>query len=64
MNEDSKNIHDLSSAEINLEDERDVEEWCRAFACTGEELRAAVRVMGHSAKKVRVYFRDKQQAVE
>lgn len=64
MNDDRKNIHDSSSADINLEDESDVEEWCRAFACTGEELRAAVRAMGHSANKVRVYFRDKQQAAE
>ncbi len=48
-------------ADINLENEDELEEWCRSFACSPEELRAAVKAMGHSAKRVRVYLRDRQQ---
>jgi hypothetical protein len=55
---------DRYDADINLEDEAEVEEWCRSFACTAAELRAAVTRMGHSAKRVRVYLRDKQQRAE
>jgi len=51
-------------ADINLEDEAEVEEWCKAFACTANELRAAVTLMGRSSKRVRVWIRDWQQAVE
>jgi hypothetical protein len=64
MGDDSNSTPDRYDAEINLDDETDVEEWCRSFACTAEELRAAVKAMGHSAKRVRVYLRDKQQRVE
>ena len=61
MGDDSDSINDRVNADINLENERDVEEWCRSFACTAEELRAAVKLMGHSAKRVRAYLRDKEQ---
>jgi hypothetical protein len=63
MSKDSDNTDDRYKSDINLEDERDVEEWCRTFACTPAELRAAVKMMGHSAKRVRAYLRDKQQSV-
>jgi hypothetical protein len=63
MSEDSNSSDDRYNADINLEDESEVEEWCRAFACTAAELGAAVKAMGHSAKRVRVYLRDKQQSV-
>jgi hypothetical protein len=62
MGDDSDNA-ERYNADINLEDERDVEEWCRTFACTPAELSAAVKMMGRSAKRVRVYLRDKQQSV-
>jgi hypothetical protein len=62
MGDDSNRTDDRYNADINLEDEGEVEEWCRAFACTAAELRAAVKAMGHSAKRVRVYLRDKQQS--
>ena len=61
---DRADADDRYNTDIDLEDEDDIEEWCRSFACSSEELRAAVRVMGHSAKKVRVYLRDRQQAAE
>jgi hypothetical protein len=63
MGDDSNRTDDRYNADINLEDEGEVEEWCRAFACTAAELSAAVKAMGHSAKRVRVYLRDKQQGV-
>ena len=63
MGDDSDNTESRYNADINLEDERDVEEWCRTFACTPAQLSAAVKMMGHSAKRVRVYLRDKQQSV-
>jgi hypothetical protein len=63
MGDDSDSTEDRYNADINLENEREVEEWCRSFACTPAELRAAVKMMGRSAKRVRVYLRDKQQSV-
>jgi hypothetical protein len=54
--------NDRFDSDINLEDEAEVEQWCRSFACTAAELRAAVKAMGRSAKRVRVYLRDKQQS--
>jgi len=63
MGNDSKSADDRYNADINLEDEGEVEGWCRSFACTAAELRAAVKAMGHSAKRVRVYLRDTQQSV-
>jgi hypothetical protein len=63
MGDDSDSTDDRYNADINLENEDEVEEWCRAFACTAAELSAAVKAMGHSAKRVRVYLRDKQQSV-
>ena len=61
--EDRRNVH-RPDADINLEDEAEVEEWCKAFACTPNELRAAVTLMGRSSKRVRAWIRDRQQAVE
>jgi hypothetical protein len=57
----AKDRHD---SDINLEDETELEEWCRSFACTAEELRAAVKAVGRSTKRVRVYLRNKQEAAE
>ena len=64
MRENRDRTDDRYNADINLEDETEVEEWCRSFACTAAELRAAVTAMGPSAKRVRVFLRDKQQAAE
>jgi hypothetical protein len=55
---------DRHDADVNLEDETDVEDWCRSFACTAGELRAAVKAVGPSTKRVRVFLRDRQQAAE
>jgi hypothetical protein len=55
---------DRRDSEINLEDETELEEWCRSFACTANELRAAVKAVGRSMKRVRVYLRNKQEAAE
>jgi hypothetical protein len=63
MADDNDSTDKRYNADINLEDEREVEEWRRTFACTPAELRAAVKAMGHSAKRVRVYLRDKEQSV-
>jgi hypothetical protein len=63
MGDDSDSTDNRYKADINLEDEREVEEWCRTLACTPADLRAAVKAMGHSAKRVRVYLRNKEQSV-
>lgn len=55
---------DRPETDINLEDETELEDWCRSFGCTAEELRAAVKLMGRSTKRVRAYFRDREQAAE
>jgi hypothetical protein len=60
--ESGKGSDNRYKTDIDLEDGDEVEEWCRSFACTPAELQAAVKEMGHSAKRVRVYLRDKQQS--
>ena len=62
MGDDSDSTDDRYNADINLDDERALEEWCRSLACTAAELRAAVKAMGPSAKRVRVYLRDREQS--
>jgi hypothetical protein len=59
---DYRHDADRHDGDINLENEDEVEEWCRSLACTPAELSAAVKAMGHSAKRVRVYLRDRQQS--
>ncbi|RZL95841.1 MAG: DUF3606 domain-containing protein [Variovorax sp.] len=44
---------------IALNEEYEVRSWTKSLKCTEEELRAAVKAVGNSAKKVREYLRKK-----
>jgi hypothetical protein len=41
---------------IALEEDHEVRSWCASLKCTPEELRGAVKAVGHSAEKVRAYL--------
>lgn len=44
---------------VSLEEDYEVRDWMKSFGCTEEQLRAAVRAVGHSAEKVREYVSKK-----
>ena len=41
---------------INLNQAYEVRDWCASLRCTEAELRAAVKAVGNSARKVREYL--------
>lgn len=41
---------------ISLAEDYEVRDWCASLRCTEEELRQAVKVVGHSADAVRTYL--------
>ncbi len=43
---------------IALGEPHEVRSWCTSLGCTEPELREAVQAVGHSADKVREYFRN------
>lgn len=47
---------------ISLEQDHEVRYWTGAFNCTERELRAAMEVVGNSAKWVREYLRRAAQS--
>jgi hypothetical protein len=42
---------------IDLTRSYEVRDWCKAFACTKEELHDAVKAVGTSAQRVREYLK-------
>jgi hypothetical protein len=42
---------------IALTDEDEVRSWCKSLGCNEEQLRKAVKAVGHSADKVREYMK-------
>ena len=44
-------------SEISLREGYEVNSWCKKFGCTKGELQKAVKVVGHSSKKVQAYLR-------
>lgn len=45
---------------ISQEQDHEVRDWSASIGCTEEELRQAVKVVGHSADAVRTYLHGKQ----
>lgn len=56
MPDNKKITHPLDAKRIDINDPKEVENWCRALGCTEEELKEAVEAVGTSAKKVREYL--------
>jgi len=44
---------------ISLEEPHEVRDWTMSLRCTEDELREAVKAVGHSAEKVREYLKRK-----
>ncbi len=53
MADDKKKSGGADRRLIALEEPYEVRDWCKSLGCTEEELRAAVKRVGHSADKVR-----------
>ena len=47
-------------AGIDLDDEASVRDWCAAFGCTEEQLRAAIRSVGPAPTAVRRHLRRRR----
>ena len=56
MSDDTNNAGRPDRDWINLEQDYEVRDWSRALGITEEELRAAVKAVGHSASKVREHL--------
>ncbi|WP_218511966.1 DUF3606 domain-containing protein [Variovorax sp. dw_308] len=41
---------------ISLKEDYEVRDWCKSLGCTPEQLRAAVKAVGHSADAVRKHL--------
>lgn len=41
---------------IDVNDSNEIRNWCKSFGCTKEELLAAVKAVGKSAKKVKAHL--------
>lgn len=46
---------------ISLEQDHEVRDWSVSMGCSEDELRQAVKVVGHSAEAVRTYLHGKKQ---
>lgn len=46
---------------ISLEQPHEVRDWSRSMKCSEDELRQAVKVVGHSADAVRAYLHGKSK---
>ena len=44
---------------ISLEEDYEVRDWCKSLGCTPEQLKAAVKAVGHSAEAVRQHLGKK-----
>jgi len=44
---------------ISLKEDYEVRDWCKSLGCTPEQLRAAVKAVGHSADAVRQHLAKK-----
>lgn len=58
MADDLTNRGEPDRSRINVNEAHEVRYWTKAFACTEEQLRAAVQVVGVSAEKVRQHLVD------
>jgi hypothetical protein len=45
---------------ISLMQDHEVRDWCMTLGCTEDQLREAVKAVGHSADEVRLYLAGRQ----
>lgn len=56
MSDDLSKRGPQDAARVNVHEDWEVRYWCKAFGCTEEQLRAAVKAVGVSAAAVRKHF--------
>lgn len=54
---DNKNItHPQDAQRIDIHDQNEIYNWCKALGCTEQQLKQAVSAVGTSAAAVRTHF--------
>ena len=53
---DDKERRKLDKTRININDPKEVHNWCKSLGCSVLQLKTAVRAVGTSAEKVRKYL--------
>ena len=56
MTDDRNKTGAPDNQKINLNQEHEVRDWCKALDCSEQQLRSAVGVVGSSAKAVRAHL--------
>lgn len=56
MSDDLSKRGPQDAARVNVHEDWEVRYWCKAFGCTEQELKAAVKAVGVSAAAVRKHF--------
>lgn len=62
MADDTKGRAPEDRSRVELNDERNLRHWCEEFACTPDELRAAVKAVGVMVPDLRVHFSKGREA--
>jgi hypothetical protein len=57
MSDDLSNRGPADRSRVNVNETWEVRYWCKAFGCTEQQLRDAVKAVGVMADDVRRYFR-------
>lgn len=60
MSDDKKSVGNPDRQRISLEEEYEVQDWSKKFNVSPEELRAAVKKVGNSAKEVETFLKNKR----
>ncbi|MGO4700306.1 DUF3606 domain-containing protein [Dyella sp. 2RAB6] len=56
MSDDLSKRGPQDAAKVNIHEDWEVRYWCKAFGCTEQQLKAAVKTVGVSAAAVRRHF--------
>jgi len=57
MSDDKSNRGPQDASRINVNEDYEVRYWTKKFGCTAEQLRAAVKAVGVSAKAVEAHLK-------
>jgi Protein of unknown function (DUF3606) len=57
MSDDKSNRGPQDASRVNVNEDYEVRYWTKKFGCTAEQLRAAVKAVGVSAKAVEAHLK-------
>jgi hypothetical protein len=61
MSDDKSNAGGQDRARISLSEDYEVRDWSKKFGCTADELKAAVKAVGHMAVDVEAYLKKNKR---